>query len=76
MLFQGCSGKCIIDRMKGAGCPQSIIEKVMACESVGEAVRVLSVYRACLLDGAGATRRQVERLDCLISTLGREYDLN
>lgn len=76
MLFQGCSGKCIIDRMKGAGCPQSIIEKVMACESVDEAVRVLSVYRACLLDGAGATRRQVERLDCLISTLGREYDLN
>ncbi len=76
MLFSGCSGKCVIDRMKGAGCPQSIIDKVMASSSADEAVRVLSVYRACLLDGAGATRRQVERLDCLISTLGREYDLN
>lgn len=70
------SGCCrMAQKLKDAGCPKCVTDRFMAADGPAEKLRVLTMHRACLMDGGSVYGRELEMLNCLICSLEREYKL-
>ena len=69
------SQEAMVQNLKAAGCGSEIITRFMTCQDAGktqEALRVLALHRASLLDELHTSRSKLDCLDYLIYQIRAE----
>ena len=73
--MQAAAREAVLQNLKDAGCGPDIIARFMTCRDAGktkDALRVLAVQRAALLDEVHASQAKLDCLDYLIYKLRKE----